>query len=174
MSSTAPEAGEPRWLTDEQQRTWRQLAAVLQLLPAALDRQLQEEAGVSHVYYMILAMLSESPQRSMRMAQLAQLTNTSQSRLSHAVSRLEERGWVERRRSGDDRRGQICRLTEPGFGVLEEIAPGHVHEVRRRIFDRLTPEQTTQLGDILAVIVAGLVQDSRPPLEPADEPQLTG
>jgi DNA-binding MarR family transcriptional regulator len=147
---------EPVWLTDEQQCTWRSLAAVLQLLPVVLDRQLQDEAGVSHTYYMILAMLSEAPERQLRMSELARIVSASQSRLTHAVNRLEERGWVARCPSEQDKRGQLARLTDDGFDVLVNIAPGHAREVRRRIFDVMTPEQARQLGQILDLVNDGL------------------
>jgi DNA-binding MarR family transcriptional regulator len=149
MENTTMASEEGPWLTDEQQRSWRSLAAVLQLLPAALDRQLQEEAGVTHTYYMILAMLSEAPDRSMRMAQLARIVSASQSRLTHAVNRLEERGWVARCPTPEDKRGQVARLTDEGFDLLVSIAPGHVREVRRRVFDVLSPDEAVLLGDLL-------------------------
>lgn len=149
---------DPGWLTEEQQSSWRALAAVLQLLPVALDRQLQEEAGVSHTYYMILAMLSEAPDRQLRMSQLAKLVSASQSRLTHAVNRLEERGWVARCPTPQDKRGQIARLTDDGFDALVKMAPGHVAEVRRRVFDVLTPEQARELGQILGRVNAGLLE----------------
>jgi DNA-binding MarR family transcriptional regulator len=156
MTGTSEGTSEPLWLTDEQQHAWRSLVAVLQLLPAALDRQLQEEGGVTHTYYMILAMLSEAPARSMRMAQLARMVSASQSRLTHAVNRLEERGWVTRCPSPEDKRGQIAQLTDEGFNVLVSIAPGHVREVRRRIFDVLSPEEAAQLGQLLDRLSEGL------------------
>jgi DNA-binding MarR family transcriptional regulator len=154
------ESEESVWLTEEQQCTWRSLAAVLQLLPVALDRQLQEEAGVSHTYYMILAMLSEAPERQLRMSQLARVVSASQSRLTHAVNRLEERGWVARCRTEDDKRGQLARLTDEGFDVLVQIAPGHASEVRRRIFDVMTAEQARELGRILDLVNGGLREDA--------------
>jgi DNA-binding MarR family transcriptional regulator len=147
---------EAPWLSDAQQRSWRSLVAVLQLLPAALDRQLQEEAAVTHTYYMILAMLSEAPDRSMRMAQLARIVSASQSRLTHAVNRLEERGWVDRCPTPEDKRGQVARLTDEGYDVLVTIAPGHVREVRRRVFDVLSPTEVELLGDLLDRIRDGL------------------
>jgi DNA-binding MarR family transcriptional regulator len=155
----APGVEETLWLTEEQQCAWRSLAAVLQLLPVALDRQLQDEAGVSHTYYMILAMLSEAPEHQMRMSQLARLVSASQSRLTHAVNRLEERGWVARCPSPEDKRGQVASLTSQGFEVLVTMAPGHVREVRRRIFDVLTPQQATELGRILDIVNEGLRRD---------------
>lgn len=147
---------EHRWLDDDEQRAWRALIGLINLLPTALDRQLQDEAGVGHTYYMILAMLSEAPERSLRMTQLAEITSTSQSRLSHAVSRLEERGWVERRPCPSDKRGQLARLTDEGFDVLARVAPLHVREVARLVFDPLTPEQVSHLEEIASAITANV------------------
>ena len=158
-TSSSPDGsagGEPRWLDDAEQQAWRNLVSLLHLLPLALDRQLQADAGLPHAYYLILAMLSEAPDRSLRMSQLAQVTSGSQSRLSHSVSRLEERGWVERRRYPGDRRGQLAVLTDAGYAVLVEAAPGHVAEVRRRVFDALTPEQVAQLSEITGVLATGM------------------
>jgi DNA-binding MarR family transcriptional regulator len=150
------------WLDENEQEAWRGLAAVMFLLPGALDRQLQADSGLTHAYYLILAMLSEAPERTLRMSQLADLTNTSQSRLSHAVSRLEERGWVERRQCPDDKRGQLAALTDAGMEAVAGTAPGHVAEVRRLVFDKLTRAQVHQLADITAALSAGLM-DGRCP-----------
>ena len=139
----------PRWLTDEEMAAWLPLARLLVLLPGALDAELREDAGISHVYYQILAMLSEAPDRQLRMGQLARMTATSLSRLSHAVSSLENRGWVARCPSPDDRRGQVARLTEAGLETLRSAAPGHVAAVRRRVFDHLDEQEVRQLGAIV-------------------------
>jgi len=149
----------PRWLTDDEQQAWRGFIAMTQLLFGALDRQLQAEAGLPHPHYVILAMLSEAPERSMRMSQLAGVTSMSASRLSHAVTRLEERGWVTRHRSDSDRRGQVATLSDAGYRVLVEIAPLHVAEVRRRLFDQLTPAQVRHLGAIADAVLPGLLAD---------------
>lgn len=141
-----------RWLDDDEQRTWRNFLAATQLVQEALDRQLQREAGMPHTYYMILVGLSESPGRSMRMNELARRTQCSQSRLSHAVARLEERGWVSRSRHTADRRGNIATLTDAGFHALAEAAPGHVDEVRRSLFAPLTPDQVRQLDEICTAV----------------------
>lgn len=101
-----------------------------------------------HTYYLILAMLSEAPQRTLRMSDLAAVAGTSQSRLSHAAARLEEAGWIERRRCPTDKRGFLATLTDDGFAVLEATAPGHVEAVRSTIFDPLTPDQVDQLKAI--------------------------
>ncbi|MFN0281772.1 MAG: MarR family winged helix-turn-helix transcriptional regulator [Kineosporiaceae bacterium] len=151
-----------RWLTAQEQRTWRGLVPLLHGLPAALDRQLQADAGIPHAYYMILAMLSEAPDGELRMRELAQRTSTSLSRLSHAVARLESLGWVARRTCPTDRRGQIARLTEAGTARLVELAPGHVDAVRRVVFDALTPEQLVQLDAITTAIGAALTEAGRP------------
>jgi DNA-binding MarR family transcriptional regulator len=129
---------------------------LLSLLPNALDSQLREEAGISHVYYQILALLSEAEHGAVRMSELARITGTSLSRLSHAVASLETRGWVQRRPCPQDKRGQLASLTPEGRQVLTDAAPGHVAEVRRRIFDHLTPEQVSQLAAITGALVRGL------------------
>lgn len=126
------------------------------MLLDALDRQLQQDAGMPHGYFEILVRLSEAPDRTLRMSELADATRSSRSRLSHAVSRLEERGWVERQDCETDRRGQLARLTDRGVAALAEAAPGHVEAVRELVIDRLSRDQITQLGDITEVIVAGL------------------
>jgi DNA-binding MarR family transcriptional regulator len=144
----------PRWLSDEEQHAWRRLMAMQRHLFDALDRQLTAESGMPHGYYLILAMLSEAPGRSLRMTELASLTNSSQSRLSHAVARLEEAGWVRRARCETDRRGQTATLTDAGYDVLVAAAPGHVAAVRATLFDRLTPDQVKQLTEICTAVLA--------------------
>jgi DNA-binding MarR family transcriptional regulator len=90
------------------------------------------------------------------MSELARLTGISASRLSHAVSSLESRGWVTRAACANDGRGQVAQLTGEGRGMLERTAPGHVAEVRRLVFDRLTPEQVTQLRDLATTVANAL------------------
>jgi DNA-binding MarR family transcriptional regulator len=117
-------------------------------LPQRLDGQLREDAGIGHVYHQILVMLSQARDQQLRMSELAELTAISPSRLSHAVTALEDRGWVTRCPAATDRRGQLTRLTSAGRASVEQIAPGHVVEVRRQVFDRLTPEEVDQLTRI--------------------------
>lgn len=147
-----PRVSEPRWLDAGEQRAWRAYLAANRLLFDALDAQLQRDAGMPHAYYQILVALSEAPERQLRMAELAAATQSSRSRLSHAVARLEERGWVRRDTCPSDRRGQLAVLTDAGFAALAAAAPGHVEEVRRRLFDRLRPEQVAQLREICAAV----------------------
>jgi DNA-binding MarR family transcriptional regulator len=148
-----------RWLDDEEQRTWRAWLTVAELLPRELDAQLQRDAGISHAAYVVLAMLSESPSRSRRMSDLARRANQSQSRLSHTVARLEDRGWVRRERSTEDGRGNVAVLTDAGWDVVRAVAPGHVAAVRGVMFDPLTGEQTKALGDVLQTIAQRLDPD---------------
>ena len=145
-----------RWLSEDEQRAWRRLAAVTMLLPAALESQLQRDADLTHFGYWVMAMLSEAPDRRIRMSELAAMSNGSQSRLSHLVSRLEERGWVRRERVDGDGRGWEAVLTDAGFAKVVRTAPGHVEEVRRLVFDVLTPEQVAQLEEIHSAILARL------------------
>jgi DNA-binding MarR family transcriptional regulator len=137
-----------RWLDEEEQRTWRAFLHASRALWDALDRELQRDAGMPHAYYEILVRLSEAPNRMLRMSDLAQATSSSRSRLSHAVARLEEYGWVRREDCPTDRRGQLAVLTDAGFRVLEAAAPGHVEGVRTHLFDQLTPEQVGELRQI--------------------------
>lgn len=137
-----------RWLDEDEQRVWRSFVAAQRLLFDALDRQLQRDAGLPHTYYEIMVRLSEAPGRAMRMSDLAENAQSSRSRLSHAVARLEERGWVRRQDCPSDRRGLLAVLTDDGFAALAAAAPGHVEAVRQHLFERLTPEQVRQLGAI--------------------------
>src|SRR6185312_13471255 len=143
-----------RWLDDAQQRAWRAYLESTIVLFDALDRQLQRDAGLPHAYFEILVRLSEAEGRTLRMSDLAVATHSSRSRLSHAVARLEERGWVVRRDCETDRRGQLAELTDAGFAFLRAAAPGHVEAVRRFVIDALTPEQVGQLAAIGEAIVA--------------------
>jgi DNA-binding MarR family transcriptional regulator len=151
----------PRWLTDEEQQVWRGFLAVHQLLFDVLDRQLQADANMPHGYYVLLAVLSEAPGRSMRMSELAEITSSSQSRVSHAVARLEEAGWVRRRKVEGDKRGNLAVLTEQGWEVVVRTAPGHVAAVREHFFDMLSPEQVGQLAEIFAAVLDKLDREGR-------------
>jgi DNA-binding MarR family transcriptional regulator len=142
-----------RWLDENEQRAWRAFLASSHLLFDGLERQLQRDAGLPHTYYEILVQLSESPDHRLRMSELADTSLSSRSRVSHAVARLEEAGWVVRETCPTDKRGAFARLTEAGYAVLAAAAPGHVELVRSRLFDALTPEQVDQLRDICNAIL---------------------
>ena len=137
-----------RWLDAEEQDSWRAWLYSWMLLDDRLDRELTRETGISHAYYEILVQLSETEGRSLRMSELAQRCLSSRSRLSHAVSRLEERGWVRRQVCAEDGRGQLAVLTDEGFAALRAAAPVHVASVRSHLFDQLSPEQVAAMRDI--------------------------
>ncbi|MGW2817860.1 MarR family winged helix-turn-helix transcriptional regulator [Streptomyces sp. NPDC001415] len=146
----------PNWLSDEEQRIWRAYLHATRLLEDHLDRQLQRDAGMPHLYYGLLAQLSQAPRRRLRMTELAKNSKITRSRLSHAIARLENNGWVKREDCPSDKRGQLAILTDAGYEVLERTAPGHVAAVRQAMFDRLTPAQADQLGEIMRVMAQGL------------------
>ena len=150
---------DPRWLDEAEMRAWLRLLRVVMLLPGALDRQLRQDAGLTHASYMVLACLSDAPDRSMRMSELARVTATSQSRLSHAVAALEQRGWVQRRPCPDDRRGHVATLTGAGAEVLVDTAPGHVAKVRSLVFDPLGPGDVEALSCLAERLVGRLEAD---------------
>jgi DNA-binding MarR family transcriptional regulator len=139
---------QPRWLTDEQQQTWRRFVEILVKVPAALETQLQRDAGLTHMGYIVLSTLSERPDRRMAMSKLAKLVSASLSRLSHVVARLEGQGWVRRERDPADGRVQIAVLTDLGYDKVVESAPGHAESVQELVFDRLTPGQVRQLAKV--------------------------
>lgn len=147
---------EPRWLTAEELRSWIRFTAVLELLPSVLDSQLQRDAGLTHFDYFVLAMLSEAPDRTLRMSDLAARTNATLSRLSHVVSRLESRGFVERHPSPEDRRATDTTMTAAGWHKLVATAPGHVETVRTQVIDALSAEQVDALGEIAALLLQRL------------------
>ena len=149
---------DPRWLSDEQQRAWRRLVEVLVMVPAALEAQLQRDAGLTHMGYIVLATLSERPDRRLAMSRLAKLVSASLSRLSHVVARLEAQGWVRRERDPEDGRVQIAVLTDAGFRKVVNSAPGHAEAVQQLIFDRLTPAQVRQLTKLADALLESPVE----------------
>jgi DNA-binding MarR family transcriptional regulator len=158
-------SGSPRWLEPEQQRAWRTVIVALNHVTERIERQLLRDAGMPHAYYMILVRLSEADGAALPMSVLARALQASASRTSHAVTRLEQLGWVRRTRSPHDGRSLLAELTDAGRATLEEAAPGHAQEVLRTVFDPLTEEQTSQLEaiarDILANMRASSLDDGR-------------
>ncbi len=147
-----------RWLTDEEQQVWRAFLSMGNTVRRATARQLAQDSNMPMAYYEILVHLSEAQERTMRMSELAIATEGTQSQLSHAVNRLEERGWVARRRCAEDGRGWYAVLTDDGFAALQAAAPGHVECVRSVLFDPLTPEEQRLLGSIAARVAAAAEQ----------------
>jgi DNA-binding MarR family transcriptional regulator len=138
----------PRWLSPEELRAWLPVGGLLLKLPAALDAQMQRDSGLSHFEYLVLANLSEAPERTRRMSALAALANGSLSRLSHVVKRLEARGWVERRACPSDGRYTDAVLTDAGWEKVLASAPGHVEAVRTLVLDALSTAELDQLGEL--------------------------
>lgn len=155
--NTAPGSDpQHRWLTDQEQRTWRSYLHATTLLEDHLDRQLQRDAGMPHIYYGLLVQLAESPHGRLRMTELAMKAKITRSRLSHAIARLEKNRWVRREDCPSDKRGQFAVLTDEGREVLRRTAPGHVAAVRQALFERLSAEQQKALGEIMEIVAEGL------------------
>lgn len=152
---------ETPWLTKDELATWVRVVAVLELLPNALDSQLRRDSDLTNFDYYVLAMLSEAPDRTLRMTALAAQTNAALARLSHVVRRLEERGLVERMPCPEDKRATNARLTPAGVAKVVEAAPGHVANVRHHVIDALSPEQVRQLGEIADALLGRLDPSGR-------------
>jgi DNA-binding MarR family transcriptional regulator len=142
-----------RWLDDREMAAWVRLAAVMELLPGVLDQQLRRDSDVTHFEYWVLAMLSEAPDRTLRMTALAARTSGTLPRLSHVVKRLEERGLVERFPCPQDRRATNARLTAAGWELVQQAAPGHLEAVRAHVVDALSPDQLEALRGIADAIL---------------------
>ncbi|MER6423210.1 MarR family transcriptional regulator [Streptomyces sp. NPDC001137] len=152
-----------RWLTEKEQRAWRAYIAATHLLEDAIDRQLQQDAGMPHLYYSILANLSEAPDGRLRMTDLAERAKITRSRLTYAVTRLEKDGLIRREDCQWDKRSSFAMLTAEGMAVLERTAPGHVETVRSLLFDQLTPQQVEQLEEIFSGVVQALEREEERP-----------
>lgn len=152
---------ETEWLDELERAAWLRLVAVAELLPSALDAQLRASAGLTHFEYFVLAMLSEAPERTLRMTSLSQRTNATLPRLSHVVRRLADRGLVERFPCPEDGRATNARLTEAGWEAVVAAAPGHVATVRRDVLDPLTRQQVAQLRDIADALLSRLDPEGR-------------
>lgn len=152
---------EPRWLGPAELTAWLRLLAVVELLPGTLDSQLRRDSGLTHFEYQVLAMLSETPDRVLRMSALAERTNATLPRLSHVVTRMTERGLVERSSCTDDKRATDVVLTDAGWAVLVEAAPGHVALAREAVLDALSPEQVAALSEIADAVLTRLDPEGR-------------
>ncbi|ROQ40794.1 MarR family transcriptional regulator [Frondihabitans sp. PhB188] len=152
---------ETRWLTSDEREAWVRFAAVLELLPGVLDSQLQRDERLTHFDYFVLAMLSEAPDRTLRMTALATRTNATLPRLSRVVTRLEEQRLVARSPSADDRRATDASLTDAGWRKVVHAAPGHVANVRDSVIDALTPAQVVQLRSISDAVLGRLDPDGK-------------
>ncbi|MGZ4649471.1 MAG: MarR family winged helix-turn-helix transcriptional regulator [Kineosporiaceae bacterium] len=139
---------EPRWLDEEEMGAWLALTGVMLLLPAALDSQMQRDNGITMFEYLVMAMLSETPGRTLQLKRLARVTNGSLSRLSHVVTRLEKRDWVRRQPLAENGRVTMATLTDAGYAKVVASAPSHVETVRRLVFDTLDRDQVRRLQEV--------------------------
>ncbi|MCW2811218.1 MAG: MarR family transcriptional regulator [Friedmanniella sp.] len=151
---------EPRWLDADQQRTWRTYLLGSARLNERLDADLRR-FGLDLGEYEILVTLSESPERRVRMSELATAVHQSRSRLTHTVSRMEKAGLVDRQTCPTDRRGVWAHLTDQGFTLLETAAPQHVEAVRRHFVEAVCAEDYAALGRAFAAVIAAT--EAEPP-----------
>ncbi len=160
---------ETHWLSTDEMSAWRKFVAVVELLPGALDSQLQRDADLSHFEYFVLAMLSESPRHTLRMTELSSETNSTLPRLSHVVSRLEKRGLVKRSLCPEDRRATNATLTQAGWEKVVATAPGHVGAVRDNVIDPLDASDIADLDRIMSRMLVRLDPDNRVGVVPHPE-----
>jgi DNA-binding MarR family transcriptional regulator len=153
---------EPRWLDDDEARAWRGYMRMRTLLHAQIVRDLAREAGLSGPDYDVLSNVSEAEGRRARLGDLAARMAWSKSRLSHHITRMEQRGLVTREDCAADGRGAFVVLTDAGWRAIQAAAPGHVASVRRHFIDLLSREQLDALADISQTVVRRL-SDERPP-----------
>jgi DNA-binding MarR family transcriptional regulator len=155
---------EPRWLDEDEMRAWLALNGVILLLPGAIDSQMQRDNGITMFEYLVMAMLSEAPDRTLQLKRLAGVVNGSLSRLSHVVTRLEKRDWVRRVPAPDNGRITMATLTDDGYAKVVASAPSHVERVREVVFDALDREQVHQLEAIAERLLGRLNTDCVPGL----------
>ncbi len=154
-----------RWLSADEQASWRAYLRANRELDVALDRDLQA-VGISLTEYELLSMLSESAGGRLRMSTLAALIVQSRSRVTHTAARLERRGWVRRTPAPDDGRGVLLELTEQGHEAIRRFAIVHVGSVRRHLVDILTPAQFSALGEAMQAIRDAYAVDPTTPATP--------
>ena len=168
-----PAAQATPWLTPTEGAAWWPLSGLISKLPAALEQQLQRDAGISHFEYIVLSQLSTAPGRTLRMSDLAELANGSLSRLSHAIKRLEHRGWVHREPCPENGRYINAILSDDGHAKVTATAPGHVRAVRELVIDALSPAQLHQLRDIGELIMQRIEPDAAWPPTAHDSQDTT-
>jgi len=149
------------WLDEAQRAAWVKFIAVVELLPGVLETQLRRDSGLTHFEYFVLAMLSEAPDRTLRMTALAGRVNATLPRLSHVVQRLEARDLVKRFPCPQDGRATNAHLTDAGWATVVDAAPGHVETVRTYVIDALSAQQVRQLDSIMTALLQRLDPEER-------------
>ena len=157
---------QPRWLNQRERDAWLPFVGLLLKLPHAIDAAMRRDTGLSHFEYLVLSVLSESADRTRQMSELAEITNASQSRLSHVVAKLEQRDWV--RRSGCPTNGRVvmATLTKAGYAEVVATAPLHVDVVRALVIDALEDSQLEQLAAIAGRLLSAVHDEPKPPDQP--------
>jgi DNA-binding MarR family transcriptional regulator len=155
LTGSEPAAG-PRWLNEDELAAWWANSAIMIRLPAALDARMQRETPLTFFEYMVLSVLSEQPEHTLQMSDLAARTSASLSRLSHVVGRLEKRGLLERARVPGAGRRTVATLTEAGYQEVVAAAPGHVAAVREYLIDELEPHELATLRRIGTAVNAAI------------------
>jgi DNA-binding MarR family transcriptional regulator len=163
-----PAMGSHTDLGDTELAVWRAYSSAARLLFARLDRELQRDARLPRSYLDLLGVLADGPARAMRMSDLAEVTMSAPSRLTHAVSQLEAAGWVRRERCNDDRRGCYARITDEGMDVLRTARAAGCAGLRTHFFEHLSPEQLQQLREVSETLLAHLTASAEPACEPAE------
>lgn len=148
---------ETRWLCPEESSTWLSVWTMTVWLPTRLDAQMRKDSGLSLVEYHSLSQIDMAPDRTLRLSEMAAVTNMTLSHLSRVVSRLEDAGLLRREPDPDDGRYTLAILTDAGHDRVVAAAPGHVEAVRKYVFDGLSEEQKASLGDAVGSIVEALV-----------------
>ena len=147
---------ESMWLSSTEQHTWRRWLRVNALLPAALHRELQSDAGLSLPDFEVLVQLTDSTEGRVRVSTLARGLHWERSRASHHLTRMERRGLIQREECSDDGRGAWIVLTAEGLAAIEKAAPPHVQTVRRLVFEALTPDELDVLSTVIDKVLARL------------------
>jgi len=142
-----------RWLTEEEQRAWRGLLRMNRQLNARMNRQLQDEYGISLADYDVLVVLSEAPEGRLRVFEVTDALAWEQSRVSHQLARMQRRGLITRECCAADARGAFAVLTAAGRAAIERAAPAHVEQVRQLVFDRLSHDQLTALTEVTTLVL---------------------
>ena len=156
---------EPRWLSEHEHRAWRSFLACNSGLMAVLERQLQRDSGLSTADYTVLVQLSEAPEQRCRHFELGEAIGWEKSRLSHHLSRMVQRGLVERAACPEDNRGGYVVLTAGGAAAITAAAPRHVANVRRYFIDRLSADQLDALIALGDAVLGGLCDEPGPPAD---------
>ena len=142
-----------RWLTEEEQRAWRGLLRMNRQLNARMNRQLQDEYGISLADYDVLVVLSEAPEGRLRVFEVTDALAWEQSRVSHQLARMQRRGLIARECCAADARGAFAVLTAAGRAAIERAAPAHVEQVRQLVFDGLSHDQLTALTEVTTLVL---------------------